>query len=328
MTYRLLGKRQEGSVDGLEKKLDELHKKHDNLSIGLSQRLDALDKKSDDTQQMLIELSRMLAFLDRLERAMVELGRMQNILREEVSVIVQRPGQPAQAGSGDSALVREYVAASRMRELYPTDLFPGLDRVSLPVGAIHEESEHVNQVDLLYVAGIAKLRGCRRMFEFGTYQGRTTYHLTFASENPRVFSLNLPPDKDPSVASFLGSWFKGTDRERFITQILEDSRSFDPAPYERQMDLVFVDGDHSYEAVKNDSEKALRMLAPGGIILWHDFAAKTPGIVRYMKEFSQQRPVFRLKHTCLVAFIDGMDVEGYVPPARRGSWLSGAEARE
>ena len=92
------------------------------------------------------------------------------------------------------------------------------------------------------------------------------------------------------------------------------------------MDLVFVDGDHSYEAVKNDSEKALRMLAPGGIILWHDFAAKTPGIVRYMKEFSQQRPVFRLKHTCLVAFIDGMDVEGYVPPARRGSWLSGAKA--
>ena len=221
MTFGLPGKRQEGSVAGLEKKLDEtrqllieLHKKHDNLSIGLSRRLDVLDKKSDDTQQMLGELS-----------------RMQNILREEVTVIVQRPGQPAQADSGDSALVREYVAASRMRELYPTDLFPGLDRVSLPVGAIHEESEHVNQVDLLYVAAIAKLRGCRRMFEFGTYQGRTTYHLTFASENPRVFSLNLPPDKDPSVASFLGSWFKGTDRERFITQILEDSRSFDPAPY-------------------------------------------------------------------------------------------------
>ena len=287
--------------------------------------LDRIDQRLDRLEKGLSELGRTLTFLDRLEQGLVQFSRTLNILREEILVVVQRPGQPQRVpmhASDDSALLREYVEASRMRELYPTDLFPGLERVSMPMGAVHEESGHTNQVDLLYVAAIARHRGCRRMFEFGTYQGRTTYHLTLASESPQVFTLNLPPGDDPSVARFLGSWFKGTDRERFITQILEDSRTFDPVPYERQMDLVFVDADHSYEAVQNDTEKALRMLAPGGIILWHDFAAKTPGVVRYLKEFSQQRPVFRLKHTCLVVYIDGVDVEGYVPPARRASWHS------
>jgi predicted O-methyltransferase YrrM len=270
-------------------------------------------------------LARIDLRLDRLEQGLAELGRLMTILRDDVLVVVHRPASVAGTADikdEDSALLREYIQASRIRELYPTDLFPGLDKVSMELGAIHEESSHANQVDLLYVAAIAKHRGCKRMFEFGTYQGRTTYHLTFASDNPRVFSLNLPPEKDPSVARFLGSWFKGTDREKFITQILEDSRSFDPGPYEGQMDLVFVDADHSYEGVKNDTEKALRMLGPGGILLWHDFAAKSPGVVRYIKEFSQQRPVFRLKHTCLVVYIDGIDVERYVAPARRASWLS------
>jgi predicted O-methyltransferase YrrM len=290
---------------------------------GIEQRLDQLARALGAEHEPTANTA---PRLQRVERGLYEIGGTLNVLREEVIGVLHRPGNSDGAPEGDSsesAVFREYINASRMRELYPTDLFPGLERVSIPVGAIHEESGHTNQVDLLYVAAIARLRGCRRMFEFGTYQGRTTYHLTFASENPRVFTLNLPPEVDSSVARFLGTWFKGTDREQFITQILEDSRSFDPSPYERQMDFVFIDADHRYEAVKNDTEKALRMLAPGGILLWHDFAAKSPGVVRYIKEFSQDRPVFRLKHTCLVTYIDGVDVDAYEPPPRRASWVSG-----
>jgi hypothetical protein len=62
------------------------------------------------------------------------------------------------------------------------------------------------------------------------------------------------------------------------------------------------------------------------VIVWHDFAAKSPGVVRYIRDFSQDHPVFRLKHTCLVVYIDGVDVAGYIVPARRASWLSGRAA--
>jgi predicted O-methyltransferase YrrM len=287
-----------------------------------NQKLESTNQKLEWTNQALERINQRL---DRLEQGLVELGRTMNMLRDDVLLVVHRPAtsEPAKGtASEEASLLREYIAHSRIREIYPTDLFPGLENVSMPIGAVNEESGHVNHVDLLYVAAIAKLRNCQRIFEFGTYQGRTTYHLTFASDAPRVFSLNLPPEKDPSVAPLLGNYFRGTDREKFITQILEDSRAFDPAPYERQMHLVFVDADHSYEGVKNDTEKALRMLAPGGVIVWHDFAAKSPGVVRYISDFSQDRPVFRLKHTCLVVYLDGVDVAAYVPPARRASWLS------
>ena len=39
------------------------------------------------------------------------------------------------------------------------------------------------------------------------------------------------------------------------------------------MDMIFVDADHTYPSVINDTGKALRMLRkdePGKVILWHD----------------------------------------------------------
>jgi predicted O-methyltransferase YrrM len=39
------------------------------------------------------------------------------------------------------------------------------------------------------------------------------------------------------------------------------------------LSLVFVDGDHAYEAVAGDFEMAGRLLAPEGVIAFHDFAA-------------------------------------------------------
>lgn len=259
-------------------------------------------------------------------KATVEIGRTLNVIRQELLLVSERPlgmtDALRPADTEDPTILRDYVEGSRIRELYPTDLVPNLESVSLPVGAIHEESQHPNQVDLLYVAAIAKARETKRIFEFGTYQGRTTYHLALASPETTVTTLNLPPDRDPSVAPFLGVMFRDSDVAPRITQVLADSRDFDPAPYAEAMDYVFVDGDHTYELVRNDSEKALSMLAPGGMIVWHDYAAKSPGVVRYIREFSQERPVFRLRNTCLIVYLDGVDAMAYEPPPRRRSWLS------
>jgi predicted O-methyltransferase YrrM len=258
-------------------------------------------------------------------KALVELGRTLSIIRQELMLVYERPaGAPgAAAGSAvDPQIFRDYIAGSRLKEVYATDLFPSLEKVTMPLGAIHEETQHPNQVDLLYVAAFAKARGAKRIFEFGTYQGRTTYHLTLASEEAHVTTLNLPPELDPSVASFLGIMYRESDRAHRVTQLLCDSRAFDPAPYAKQMDYIFIDGDHSYELVQNDTEKALAMLAPGGMMIWHDYAAKSPGVVRCIREFSQSRPVFRIKHTCLVAYLDGVDATSFQPLPRRKSWLS------
>ena len=277
-------------------------------------------------QSLKSKLTRTLDNQQQQLKAIVEVGRTLNIIRQELLLVYDRPSRGSVGtkddGPADPAILRDYVAASRMKEVYPTDLFPGLEAVSMPVGAIHEETQHPNQADLLYVAAFAKVRGARNIFEFGTYQGRTTFHLTMAAPDAHVTTLNLPPEDDPSVAPFLGVMFKGTDREKQITQVFADSRKFDPAPYAQSMDYIFIDGDHSYELVKNDTEKALVMLKPGGMMVWHDYAAKSPGVVRYMKEFSEQRPIFRIKHTCLTVYLDGVDATTFAPPPRRKSWIS------
>lgn len=205
------------------------------------------------------------------------------------------------------------LAESKIRELYFTEIFPNSDRISIPIGAINELTGHPNKTDMLYVCGIAKLLGARQIFEFGTYLGRTTYHLTFAHDDAHVTTLNLPPGSDPRYGKYLGVYFRGTDREQRITQIYCDSLKFDTAPYCGKFDLVFVDGDHSYDAVKNDTTKAFELLRPGGAIIWHDYAPKSGELVKFFREFTEHRPLFRIKRTCLLLYLDGVDPLSFEP---------------
>lgn len=197
---------------------------------------------------------------------------------------------------------------SKIREAYLQELFPGIENLSLPIGVINELTGHANKVDMLYVSAVAKYVGARKMFEFGTYMGRTTFYLAHNSPEGEVFTLNLPPEKDARYAQYLGVLFKDREEEKRIVQIHTDSREFDTEPYRKQFDFVFVDGDHSYEMVKNDTKKAFELLKPGGVIMWHDYAPKSEGLVRFFKEFTQERPLFRIKSTCLLIYIDGVDV--------------------
>ena len=50
------------------------------------------------------------------------------------------------------------------------------------------------------------------------------------------------------------------------------------------MDFIFVDGAHSYDYVKNDSQKAWQMLRSGGIVAWHDCRVADPDVVKFLLE--------------------------------------------
>ncbi len=162
-----------------------------------------------------------------------------------------------------------------------------------------------------------------RMFEFGTCTGKTAY-LWARNSSPEaiVTTLTLAPDQldqyqpgehdrtaaaDRALAESLFTRFlySGTEVESKIEQLFGDSKDFDETPFLQQCDLIFVDGSHAYSYVKNDSEKALRMLKPGGIILWHDYNAlthNTDGVFDYLNELHQELPLVHLRGTNLVAY--------------------------
>jgi len=64
--------------------------------------------------------------------------------------------------------------------------------------------------------------------------------------------------------------------------------------WSRPIDLLFIDGDHSYEGVKNDFEAFSRWLTPSAVVLFHDSCwdhkrqhpsyRTTMGVPRYLSE--------------------------------------------
>ena len=202
----------------------------------------------------------------------------------------------------------------QLRELAPLEIFQGLEKVCVPLSAIDEESGHANHAEMHYVTAAASLRHARRIFEFGTFMGRTALH--FARMNPaaNVWTLDLPAEANPRrFAGHIGTYFADTPEAGRIHCLRCDARTFDPSPHRAAMDFIWVDGDHSYEGVKNDTEKAFDMLAPGGAIFWHDFGPDSLELVHYIVDLTKHRPLFHIRRTSLLVHLDGVDPLTFVP---------------
>jgi predicted O-methyltransferase YrrM len=162
----------------------------------------------------------------------------------------------------------------------------------------------------------------RRMFEFGTCTGKTAY--LWARNSPpdaRVTTVTLAPDhldayrreetdsptdvafalNESAYTAFL---YSGSDAEPKVQQLFGDSKTLDVGPWAGTCDLVFVDGSHAYSYVVSDSAKALELVAPGGLVLWHDYAGPrhSPGVYRALNELAERVPLVRLAGTTLVAY--------------------------
>jgi predicted O-methyltransferase YrrM len=165
-------------------------------------------------------------------------------------------------------------------------------------------------------------RRAKLMFEFGTCTGKTAY--LWARNSPpdaHVVTLTLAPDdvasyqrestddasdvkfaiRESSHTDFL---YSGSPVAAKIEQLFGDSKTFDVSPWEGRCDLVFVDGSHAYSYVVSDSERALRLVAPGGLVLWHDYAGPrhAPGVYRALNELAGRVPLVRIEGTTLVAY--------------------------
>lgn len=151
----------------------------------------------------------------------------------------------------------------------------------------------------------------RAIFEIGTFDGRTTLNMAAnCAPGASVFTLDLPKrmieetglalapgdevhiDKDRSGLRFQD---KETDGE--IIELFGDSARFNFSPYENGIDLVFIDGSHSYDYVLNDSNAALRLLRNRtGIVLWHDYGG-WPGVTQALNHlYTSDRRFSQLQH--------------------------------
>jgi len=149
--------------------------------------------------------------------------------------------------------------------------------------------------DRLVLAALVKRYSPKRLFEIGTFRGVTA--ITLAANAPPdavLFTLDLPPELDSAevanrfyaynsssgfhqmaaagaargVGQLIGLY--GDDVCK-IEQLYGDAAIFDFSPYEKSIDLFFVDGCHEESAVLRDTRQAWKCLRPGGLMVWHDY---------------------------------------------------------
>lgn len=164
-------------------------------------------------------------------------------------------------------------------------------------------------------------RSAHTIFEFGTATGKTTYLLARnAPPGAKVITLTLDPkaahlyrEEPGDCAAAKRSALKeshdtftyqGTAAAAKITQLFGDSKEFDETPYAGACDLVFVDASHARSYVDSDSRKALRMVRPGGYVVWHDYGGPhhEGGVYDALNELGRELPLRHVEGTMLVAY--------------------------
>jgi predicted O-methyltransferase YrrM len=176
-----------------------------------------------------------------------------------------------------------------------------------PIRLAHAQRSQgdVNLAELAVLAtAAASVTSGDEIIEIGTFDGRTTLNLAInAAPHLSVFTLDLPPQATPQFAlapgerAFVDKPRSGrcfaeprpewaADAQR-ISQLYGDSSTFDFSPHHGRAGLVFVDGSHAYEYVIADSETAWKLVAPGGIVLWHDYGV-WDGVTRALEEIDEK----------------------------------------
>ncbi|MEI8117295.1 MAG: class I SAM-dependent methyltransferase [Flavobacteriia bacterium] len=113
--------------------------------------------------------------------------------------------------------------------------------------------------------------------EIGTWRGESAANV--APYVDSVISFNLGDEQLLSLGlekNYVESHRYFSKDISNIQHVFGDSQHFDFDQLNKKFDLIFIDGDHSTEAVKRDTEKMLSYLKNDqSIIVWHDAKVDT-----------------------------------------------------
>lgn len=119
------------------------------------------------------------------------------------------------------------------------------------------------------VPEIEKLEPGQVYLEVGVDRGKSlSIARMVAKEGVEVYGVDL--QDDPKVT---GTHFIQTDSTKFQLGT--------------KVNVLFIDGDHSYVGCKADIDNWYPQMAEHGVMLFHDCDATSPGVVNAVKEFAK-----------------------------------------
>lgn len=183
---------------------------------------------------------------------------------------------------------------------------------------------NINFIESVVLSYLVQCKAPLRIFEIGTFDGFSTYHLAKnAPTAGTVYTLNLP--EDATMQDYLNSYslmqlreddnthrlnrlrgigrvYKTSDVANRVVQLIGNSLSFDYRPFLDTIDLCFVDGGHSCQHVKSDTINALSLLRRGGILVWHDYNNQHKEVCCYLNKLACTLKLYHVLNTRLVFY--------------------------
>jgi predicted O-methyltransferase YrrM len=177
----------------------------------------------------------------------------------------------------------EDIYQKQLRSKYGLEVLPTLDiRALLP-----DFSETVNHysflegtsldIDIALLKSLARQFTSCRYLELGSWRGESLANVAEVAAHCTSISF---ADADLKNLGF------GNDMIRLnrffsknlsnVTHIGHNTRTFDFKNWGQTFDLIFVDADHSYEAVRDDTKNVFSLLKDDhSMIVWHDYGYST-----------------------------------------------------
>lgn len=118
------------------------------------------------------------------------------------------------------------------------------------------------EAEYLFLLGSRANRG---IVEIGRLRGGSTFLLASANDQTPIYSVDIAPAGDAELNRYLKQYGRGEN----VTLIKGDSQHTD-YPDVKDYDLLFIDGDHSYQGCMADLENWYPKLASDGHVILHD----------------------------------------------------------
>jgi len=191
------------------------------------------------------------------------------------------------------------------------DIFHAKDEIDIKISIPNKwfSSDATYTKDIISLCLICRLLKPSIIFEIGTLDGYTAYHFALnTSKETEIYTLDLPKDKRicPELnITYIDKLhilaaqqtreyvFSGRPEGAKIHCLYGDSHKFDFSPFHNKVDFFFIDGAHSYEYVRCDSETAGMCGRKGGVIAWHDYGRTgVNGVSRYLDKLARRHQIY------------------------------------